>query len=92
MPAPGRLSRELNGFYESLIPLLALGSWLLANPLLGEPEAKSQEPKAESASYPARSRTAALASSLASALLSRGTCEMEKLNARASLRQVQCRE
>src|ERR1700688_4528522 len=39
-----------------------------------------------------RCRTAVLARRLASALFSRGTWEMEKLRARASLRQVQCRE
>src|SRR5580658_5195135 len=42
--------------------------------------------------YPFRSLTAVFANWLASALSSRGTCEIEKLRARASLRQVQCRE
>ena len=37
-------------------------------------------------------RSAACANPFASALFSRGTCEMENFNARASLRQVQCKE
>ncbi len=39
-----------------------------------------------------RRRNAVCASPLASALFSRGTCEMENFKARASLRQVQCKE
>src|SRR6266498_2116368 len=37
-------------------------------------------------------RTAELASRLASALFSRGMCDMEKSSERANFRQVQCRE
>src|ERR1700674_3235934 len=39
-----------------------------------------------------RRRSADCASPLASALFSRGTCEMENFSACASLRQVQCKE
>jgi hypothetical protein len=39
-----------------------------------------------------RRRNAVCASPFASALFSRGTCEMENFKARASLRQVQCKE
>lgn len=42
--------------------------------------------------YLFRRRSAACANPFASALLSRGTCEMENFSARASLRQVQCKE
>jgi hypothetical protein len=42
--------------------------------------------------YLFRRRSAAWANPFASALFSRGTCEMENFSARASLRQVQCKE
>src|SRR6266566_3183116 len=42
--------------------------------------------------YATRRRNADCASPLASALSSRGTCEMENFSERASLRQVQCKE
>lgn len=44
------------------------------------------------APYFRRRRSADWASRFASALLSRGTCEMENFSARASFRQVQCKE
>src|ERR1035437_3394215 len=42
--------------------------------------------------YAVRRRSADCASPFASALLSRGTCEMENFSERASFRQVQCKE